>query len=84
MGLEIYYPADIHNALLAAEHAVTVAAGSSGRQDNAFAAGFLVGYQAALTTLALAFGLVTWDKPPPQNENPPTLLNHATHYAQQH
>jgi hypothetical protein len=84
MGLEVYYPTDVRNALLAAEQAVNAmadaaAVGTStcpalvvsdqdtvqqvqGRDDvdcpqSAFTAGFLTGYRAALTTLALAFGL---------------------------
>jgi hypothetical protein len=57
MSLEVYYPTDIRNALLAAEQAVNAAASATGKGDVAFAAGFLVGYRAALTTIALAFGL---------------------------
>jgi hypothetical protein len=49
MALEVYYPQDIQNALLAAEQS-TLAAGASGK--------YLQGYMAALNTLALAFGLV--------------------------
>jgi hypothetical protein len=49
MSLEVYYPQDIQNALLAAEQAtLTAGAGSE----------YLRGYMAALNTLALAFGLV--------------------------
>lgn len=65
MGLEVYYPTDIRNALLAAEQAANATAkavrpahdGAIGNQDDPFSAGFLAGYWAALTTLALAFGL---------------------------
>lgn len=66
MGLEVYYPTDVRNALLAAEQAVNAmadAAAVGAGEDNvdapqsAFTAGFLTGYRAALTTLALAFGL---------------------------
>ena len=65
MGLEVYYPTDIRNALLAAEQAANATAkaigptsGGAGNQDDPFSAGFLTGYRAALTTLAVAFGLV--------------------------
>ena len=57
MGLEVYYPADIRNALLAAEQAVGATADAAGNKDDPFTAGCLTGYRAALTTLALAFGL---------------------------
>ena len=66
MGLEVYYPTDVRNALLAAEQAVNAMADAAavgmGQDDvdcsqSAFTAGFLTGYRAALTTLALAFGL---------------------------
>jgi hypothetical protein len=57
MGLEVYYPADICNALLAAEQAVNATALATGNQDDPFTSGYLTGYRAALTTLALAFGL---------------------------
>ena len=57
MGLEVYYPTDIRNALLAAEQAANATAKATGNQDDPFSAGFLTGYRAALTTLAVAFGL---------------------------
>lgn len=58
MGLEVYYPADIRNALLAAEQAVSETAHATSSLDDPVAASFLAGYRAALTTFALAFGLV--------------------------
>jgi hypothetical protein len=58
MGLNVYYPQDIRNALLAAEQAVNATADAAGDQDDPFTAGFLAGYRAALATVALAFGLV--------------------------
>lgn len=61
MGLEIYYPSDIRNAILAAEQATSAAIQAVG-PDNAFGMGFLAGYHAALTTLALAFGLIQVEK----------------------
>ena len=57
MGLQVYYPTDIRNALLAAEQAANATARAAGVQDDPFSAGFLTGYRAALATLALAFGL---------------------------
>jgi hypothetical protein len=81
VGLEVYYPTDIRNALLAAEQAANATAkavrpahdGAIGNpqsrtspetgQDDPFSAGFLTGYRAALTTLALAFGLTAHPEP---------------------
>ena len=63
MGLEVYYPTDIRNALLAAEQAANATAKATGNQDDPFSAGFLAGYRAALTTLALAFGLTAHPEP---------------------
>lgn len=63
MGLEVYYPQDIRNALLAAEQATNAALPA--RTDDLFTQGYLTGYRAALTTLALAFGLVSRPLPPP-------------------
>ncbi len=57
MSLEVYFSADIRNALLAAEQAADATADALSRADDAFTAGFLTGYRAALTTLAVAFGL---------------------------
>ena len=57
MGLDVYYPDDIRNALLAAEQAVNATARATGDGCDPLAASFLAGYRAALTTLALAFGL---------------------------
>ncbi len=83
MGLNVYYPSDVCNALLAAEQArllrsgqarllrsgqaVNAATDAAGDQDDPFTAGFLAGYRAALTTIALAFGL-----PPPRQAGLPT------------
>ena len=77
MGLEVYYPTDIRNALLAAEQAASVTAEATGNQDTPFAAGYLIGYRAALVTIALAFGLglarpdLTWEVV--TNDYPTTL-----------
>ena len=65
VGLEVYYAADIRNALLAAEQAVGATAEATGNRDDPFTAGFLTGYRAALTTLALAFGLAAHPEPYP-------------------
>jgi hypothetical protein len=65
VGLEVYYPGDIRNALLAAEQAVGATAEAAGGRDEPFTAGFLAGYRAALTTLALAFGLTVRHEPSP-------------------
>jgi len=70
VGLNVYYPADVRNALLAAEQAVNATAEAAGDPEDPFTAGFLAGYRAALTTLALAFGLV---KPSPEHSQAPAL-----------
>lgn len=57
MSLDVYYKPDILNALLAAEQANDAAFESVTVTDDNTAA-FRRGYHAALTTLALAFGLV--------------------------
>ena len=74
MGLEVYYPTDIRNALLAAEQAVTATATATRDEDDPFATGFLTGYRAALTTMALAFGLTVRPEPTP-TEREATLLS---------
>ena len=58
MGLEVYYPSDIRNAIVAAEQAVSATATATGGTGELFATGYLAGYRAALTTMALALGLV--------------------------
>lgn len=62
MSLNVYYPTDIRNALLAAEQAVNATTDAAGAHDDPFTAGFLTGYRAALTTIALAFGLANWSE----------------------
>lgn len=57
MGLNVYYPQDIRNALLAAEQATGAALDASSESDD-FLAGYRAGYRAALVTFGLAFGLV--------------------------
>ena len=57
MALEVYYPQDIRNALLAAQQANDAAFEAVAVTDDNTAA-FRRGYHAALMTLALAFGLV--------------------------
>jgi len=78
VGLNVYYPNDVRNALLAAEQAVNAATDAAGDQDDPFTAGFLAGYRAALTTIALAFGLPTprqagLVKPSPDHSQSPAL-----------
>lgn len=57
MGLEVYYPQDIRNVLLAADQACAAALQAVGREDES-ARIYHEGYQAALATVALAFGLI--------------------------
>jgi hypothetical protein len=57
MALEVYYPQDVRNALLAAEQSSGAALRALGHEKSAFAEGYQEGYRAALTTIALAFGL---------------------------
>lgn len=59
MGLDIYFKEDIRNALLAADEASTSTARACypGPDRSVYLNAFLEGYRAALTTVALAFGL---------------------------
>lgn len=61
MGLDIFFAEDIRNALLAANEASTATARAcaAGGQvgDLPLLRAYLEGYRAALTTVALAFGL---------------------------
>lgn len=54
MALDVWYKSDIQNALSAAEQASRAALKASGAQNDPY----VIGYRAALATLALAFGLV--------------------------
>lgn len=58
-----YYSKDIRNALLAAEQANRGALLAAG-DDKEFTQGYREGYRAALTTIALAFGLVRQEPEP--------------------
>jgi hypothetical protein len=66
MGLDIFFDEDIRNALLAADEAssstakVCATVGRDGRDESStrlYLRAYLEGYRAALTTVALAFGL---------------------------
>lgn len=59
MGLDIFFGDDIRNALLAADKASTSTARAcaAGGGDPVTLQAYLEGYRAALTTMALAFGL---------------------------
>jgi hypothetical protein len=61
MALEVYYPQDIRNALLAAEQASGAAWRAANGEDKEFAQGYREGYRDALATIALAFGLLRPD-----------------------
>ena len=56
MTLSVHYSQDIQNAILAAEQAMSSAILTSRGGD--YSLGFEAGYRSALTTMALAFGLV--------------------------
>lgn len=56
MGLDIWFREDIENALLAANESCRLTAESVGVGDPLDRA-YLKGYRAALSTIALAFGL---------------------------
>ena len=58
MGLEVYYPNDIRNALLAAEQANRASLMAAAGGETELARAFQSGYRTALATVALAFGLV--------------------------
>ena len=74
MGLEVFYPQDIRNALLAAEQASTVALLTADGGKSEFARGYQKGYRTALTTIALAFGLVRPDGHTESREWQPVFL----------
>jgi hypothetical protein len=57
MSLDVFYPEDVVRALLAAEQATASALGS-GEIETSYARGYGDGYRSALTTLALALGLL--------------------------
>ena len=57
MSLEVYYPQDILNALKAAAQSNGQALQAISGQSE-FAEGYEMGYRAALSTIALAFGLI--------------------------
>jgi hypothetical protein len=58
MALDAYSSKDIGNALLAARHASSTALHMTDGENEPFARGYEAGYQAALITIALAFGLI--------------------------
>ncbi len=64
MGLNVYYPQDVRNALQAAEQSTNAALTAVGG-DDAYTRGYREGYRAALTTVALAFGLLPNSPPVP-------------------
>jgi hypothetical protein len=74
MSLEVYYPQDIRNVLQAAEQSCRAALLAAGGGRNEFAQGYGEGYLAALTTIALAFGLMRLDSLNESVEWPPNFL----------
>ena len=79
MGLEVYYPQDLRNALLAAEQASNATMMAAGGEDDKFTQGFQSGYRAALATIALAFGLISPESRHESHNWQPTLLP-VTHW----
>lgn len=57
MALEVFWPTDIKNAILAIEEA-SRAALEAGNLDDQFTRGFQEGHASALIAVALAFGLI--------------------------
>ena len=58
MALDVYFRKDIGNILLAARQASSTALRATDGENEPFARGYQAGYQAALITIALAFGLI--------------------------
>jgi len=56
MALEVYFPNDIRNALVAAQHVLSVTSGAAALSDE-YLEGFQDGFHAALEALAKNFGL---------------------------
>jgi len=71
MGLEVYYPKDLRNALLAAEQAMNATLPVTGDDGAEYARG----YRAALLTIALAFGLVPNNVQERRQPELPTLIS---------
>jgi hypothetical protein len=80
MALEVYYPQDIRNALLAAEQASNATMVAAGGEDDKFTQGFQSGYRAALATIALAFGLLRPDGRCESQEWQPVFLTAASRH----
>ena len=78
MALEVYYPQDIRNALLAAEQASGAAWRAANGEDKEFAQGYREGYREALATIALAFGLFQPDGRYESHEWQPIFLTAAS------
>lgn len=78
MALEVYYAQDIRNALLAAEQASGAAWTAAGGEDSEVARGYREGYRAALTTMALAFGLLQLDRRHESHDWQPAFLTTTT------
>jgi hypothetical protein len=74
MRLEVYYPQDIRNALLAAEQASGAAWRAANGEDKEFAQGYREGYRDALATIALAFGLLHPDDRQERHDWRPVFL----------
>ena len=79
MALDVYFSEDIRNALLAAEHAGQAALQASNTELNEDAQSYQAGYQAALITIALAFGLVQPTNDDGMSGRRPTYLHAERH-----
>jgi hypothetical protein len=64
MALDVWYKSDIQNALRAADQASGATLKAVSNADEPYVLGYQTGYRAALTTLALAFGLVPVESQP--------------------
>jgi len=62
MSLDVYFKSDIENALRAAEHPARQLLEKLAESDEQYSQGYRDGFNAALATVALAFGLYKEDK----------------------
>lgn len=77
MALSVFYPADITRALLAAKQASAAALLATGG-DGPYTQGYQAGHRAALTTIALAFGLLQPDSLREDFQSPLAVLTAIT------
>jgi len=64
MSLDVYFKDDIENVLRAVEHPTRRLLSKVAENDEQYAEGYQAGYNDALASIALAFGLVSDENHP--------------------